>query len=130
MALVLPKIVYPSGGGSTLNFDRPPTDVAAYEYEDYRHDNYSSAGVKESIHQRIDQFYEFTLEWESSGANIDAWATFMAYALQGGTFDYYPDGTSGTHFLYELMDTKWKAARHSLGMYSFKFKMRLAVSWP
>jgi len=131
MALVLPKITWPAGTTTnTLLFILPPTNVASFDYVASRHDNVSSAGVRESIHERIDQFYEFTMGWQTVGTDIDAWATFMAYALQGATFDYYPDATLGAHAVYELWETNGKAAFKQLGRRSFVFKMRLAVSWP
>lgn len=130
MSLALPKIVYPSGGGATLNFIRQPIEVSAFEYEEVRHDNLSSAGVRESVSERIDQFYTFTMPWQTIGADINAWATFMAYALQGGPFDYYPDATINVSYVYLLDDTNWTAAYRSLGLYSFKFRMRLSVGWP
>ena len=89
-----PAIVYPYGTGSaTLMFLRPPTKVPAYSSTVVRHDNVASSGVRESVLERIDNYLELDLDWVGIGADVEAWAQFMSYALQGGLFAYYPDSS-------------------------------------
>lgn len=130
MALVVPKIIYPSGGGTTLTFVYPPRNVPFNPLGATRHDNFSSSGVKEAIHERADTFFEFDMENVLAGTDITNWQTFMQYALQGGTFDYYPDATLGSLTTYFLEDTGWNPTRKSLGIYTFHVKFRKAVAWP
>ncbi len=124
-----PKIVYDAGAGPvTLNFQRPPRFVPAYDYGSVRHDNVSSAGVREAIYERADQFFEFEMEWVAIGSDIQAWNSFMQYALKGGQFSYYPDSSLTTFTNYWLEDTNWTAAYKSLGQYTFKLKLRQVVT--
>ena len=97
-----PAIVYPYGSGTaTLMFQRPPTKVPAYSSTAVRHDNVASSGVRESVLERIDNFLDLDLEWVGIGSDVQAWAQFMNYALQGGVFAYYPD--SSQIQLHELL---------------------------
>ncbi len=130
MSLIVPKIVYPSGGGTTLTFSYPPRMVPAQLYEATRRDNLSSAGVRESIYERLDIFLEFTMEYVKIGADMAAWDAFFVNALAGNAFDYYPDSTQGAFTTYLLEDTNWTAAYKQLGMYTFKVRFRKRVAWP
>ena len=124
-----PAIVYPLGTGSgTLFFQRPPTKVPAFSCLAVRHDNVASSGVRESVLERIDNFLDLDLEWVGIGSDVQAWAQFMSYALQGGVFAYYPDSSQSTFTNYWLEDTNWTAAYKAAGQYSFHLKFRQVVS--
>ena len=124
-----PCIVYPSGPGTaTLNFQRPPSKVPAYSSQAVRHDNVASSGVRESVLERIDNFLDLDLDWVGIGSDVQAWAQFMSYALQGGTFAYYPDRSQSAFTNYWLEDTNWTAAYKAAGLYSFHLRFRLVVS--
>ena len=124
-----PAIVYPLGSGSaTLIFARPPRRVPAYSAVAVRHDNVASSGVRESVLERIDNFLDLELEWVGAGSDVQAWAQFMNYALQGGSFAYYPDSSQPGYTNYWLEDTDWTAAYKAAGQYSFHLKFRQVVS--
>lgn len=129
MALTLPRIVYPSGGSATLSFIYQPRFVPFKVYESIRHDNLSSAGLRESIWERTDEFFEFTMEYVKTGTDVVAWDLFMQSALQGLTFDYYPDGSLSDFTTYVLVDTTWRADYKQLGMHSFNVRFRRHVPW-
>jgi hypothetical protein len=124
-----PKIVYdPGTGPTTLEFVRPPRRVPAYEYRAVRHDNISSAGVREAVLERIDSFLELELDWVTLGADVQKWNQFIQFALGGGQFGYYPDSYLAAFTNYWLEDTNWTAAYKAPGQYSFKLKFRQVVS--
>jgi len=124
-----PCIVYPYGSGSaTLTFRRPPRRVPAYSAVAVRHDNVASSGVRESIFERIDNYLDLDLEWVGVGSDVEAWAQFMNYALQGGLFAYYPDSSQGSFGNYWLEDTNWTAGYKAPGQYAFHLKFRQVVS--
>ena len=124
-----PKIVYDPGTGPVvLGFARPPRKVPAYEYNAVRHDNISSAGVREAVLERIDTFLEFEMDWVAIGADVQAWNQFMQFALGGGQFGYYPDASLPSFTNYWLEDSNWTAAYKSVGQYTFKLKFRQVVS--
>ena len=124
-----PAIVYPYGTGSaTLLFQRPPRRVPAYSSVAVRHDNVAASGVREAVLVRIDNFLELDLEWVGIGSDVQAWAQFMNYALQGGVIAYYPDSSQLTFANYWLEDTNWTAAYKAAGQYSFHLKFRQVVT--
>jgi len=124
-----PAIVYPNGSGSaTLRFQRPPRRVPAYSAVAVRHDNVASSGVRESIFERTDNYLDLDLEWVGGGSDVEAWAQFMNYALQGGLFAYYPDSSQSTFTNYWLEDTNWTAAYKAAGQYGFHLKFRQVVT--
>ncbi len=123
-----PKIVYdPGTGPTTLAFQRQPRKVPAYIYEGVRHDNVASAGVREAVFERLDQFLDFEMEWVAIGSDVIAWASFMSFALNGGQFSYYPDSSLTTFTNYWLEDTTWYSAYKVVGQYSFKLKFRKVI---
>ena len=124
-----PQIVYPFGNSTaTLTFLRPATKVPAYSQKAVRHDNVASSGVRESILERVDNFLDFDMEWVGLGADVTAWAQFMAYALQGGEFQYYPDASQVGFTNYWLEDTDWDAAYRSPGQFTFHLRFRQVVT--
>jgi hypothetical protein len=124
-----PKIIYdPGTGPTTLAFQRPPRRVPAYFLEATRHDNLASSGVRESITERVDRFLEFEMEYVAAGTDLSAWAAFMVYALRGGPFTYYPDGSQPAFINYWLEDADWSADYKSAGQYRFKLKFRQVVT--
>jgi hypothetical protein len=131
VALPLPKIVYTPVGQispSTFSFSRQPRNVAAYNRRATRHDNLSTAGVKEVIVERVDNFLEITMEWVAIGADVNGWDVFMQNALQGAQFSYYPDATQAAYTNYTLEDTDWLPAYKAPGQYTFKMLFRQVVT--
>jgi|SRR5579863_4323943 len=127
--MAYPKIIYNTATGTvTLNFQYPPRRAPAYLYSATRHDNVSSAGVRESIFERLDQFATLEMDWVLSGADVTAWSSFMQYAMNGGPFSYYPDSSQAAFTNYWLEDTNWNAAYKRPGKYSFKVKFRQVVA--
>lgn len=122
-------IVYDSGAGpTTLNFERLPRHVPVYMYEAIRHDNVASSGVRESVTERIDQFFQLEMEYVAAGPDVNNWAAFMKYALSGGQFSYYPDSTQSSFTNFWLEGTSWTAEYKSAGQYTFSLKFRQAVT--
>ena len=127
--MAFPQVIYDPGTGPvTLTFQRPPRKVPAYEFKATRHDNVASSGVRESVLERIDTFLTFEMEWVAIGADIQAWSSFMLFALSGGQFAYYPDASVPSFTNYWLEDTNWTAGWRSAGQYSFRLKFRQVVT--
>ncbi len=124
-----PQIIYDPGTGPTvLAFARPPRKVPAYEYSAVRHDNISSAGVREVVLERMEIFLTLEMEWVGIGADVQAWNQFMEFALAGGQFGYYPDASQPGFTNYWLEDTDWTAAYKAPGQFTFRLKFRQVVS--
>src|SRR5271169_846061 len=124
-----PQIIYVAAGGTiTLQFTHPPSGLPAYYMDAVRHDNIASSGVRESIIERIDNFLEVNMRTVLSGSDVQNWSFFMASALQGNPFSYYPDSTLAAFTNYTLEDTTWDAAWRTPGVYTFKMKLRQVVT--
>ncbi len=128
--MAFPKIIWPSGGGNTLQFVYPPRFVPFRNYKVVRHDNIASSGAKEFVFERRDEFLPFTLEYSKIGADIQAWDSFVLNAIQGNAFDYYADASLAQFTTYTLEDTTWDAAFKSLGLFGFKMVFRKRLGWP
>jgi len=139
-----PKIVYPSGGATTVQFTEPARFFTGSR-KATRHDNTASSGVQERIWERTDTFLLFTMEYVkaplvSSGAfgsyalnsDILNWDSFMIYALQGGAFDFYPDPALAPSDIRVcvLEHTDYNPKWRSLGMFTFDMVFRQRVGWP
>ncbi len=124
-----PKIVYTLDNGTdqTLNFAFPPKQQPAYVKTGVRHDNVSTAGVRESILERIDDFLEFTLDSIRSGADLSDWQGFLDYALTGAPVALYPDSALPTFINYTLEDTETRIEYKSPGVYSLALRFRRYV---
>jgi hypothetical protein len=124
-----PKIVYNPGTGSvTLTFTYPPVQQeGSPKQAAVRIDNISTDGHRQSALRRIDQFLTVNMNFVALG-DVSGWVTFMAYALGGGSFSYYPDASQSTNTTYVLEDTDWSPDWKSTARYAFKFVMRKAVT--
>lgn len=124
-----PKIVYTLDDGTdqTLNFLFPPKQQPAYVKTAVRHDNISTAGVRESILERVDEFLEFTMDSIRTGADLESWQGFLDQALTGAPFAFYPDGAQPAFVNYALENTESRIEYKSPGVYSLALKFRRYV---
>lgn len=125
-----PKIVYTPAGGTeqTLNFVSPPTRQPSSWKSAVRHDNVSSAGVRESVLERVDQFLEINLDWIRAGADLVNWQAFLDHALTGAGFTYYPDASIASFTNCVLEDTEARVEFKAAGVYALTLKFRMAPS--
>ncbi len=124
-----PKIVYTPIGGTaqTLNFSAPPRQQPGYSKTAVRHDNISTAGVRESVLERIDTFLEFTVDYIRAGSDLAAWSAFLDYALTGAPFSYYPDSSQSGSQSYLLENTDATIQYKGPRVYSLAVKFRALV---
>jgi hypothetical protein len=123
-----PKIVYnPGSGNVTLTFSRPVRNVPSVDKRADRTDSISTAGVKQTILRRVDEFLTFDLDYVPL-ADMAAWSSFMDYALAGKSFDYYPDASQSAFTTYTLESTTFTAAYRAAGAVHFSLEFRKVVS--
>ena len=124
-----PKIVYtPTGGAEqTLSFTSAPRQLPGYSKNAIRHDNISTAGVRESVLERIDAFLELNVDYIQAGTDLAAWSAFLDFALAGAPFAYYPDASQSDFINCLLEDTGGTVAYMAPGIYSVKVKFRQQV---
>ena len=118
----------PATWGATLTFLRPPRSVPGKVLKAVRTETITSAGVKEILLQRLDEFLSFTMAWVKLGADAAAWDAFMNSALQGNAFDYYPDASLPDFSTWTLEDTDYERAYRSAGEFTFAVNFRKFVS--
>ncbi len=125
-----PKIVYTPSGGTeqTLNFASPPRQLPGYEKVAVRHDNVSTAGVRESVLERTDAFMEFVMEYIHAGSELANWQAFLDHALTGAPFAYYPDAALAAFTNYLLEDTEAKLEWKAPSLFTMRIKMRKHIS--
>ncbi len=115
---IYPKIVYPSGGGTTLYFQYPPRNVPAYSSKATRYDARSGYGTHWVALSRVDHYLAFDMPFIQAGADASNWQQFLDWAAGGANFDYYPDAGSGGSTSYFVEDDGDRAlAYRSPGMY-------------
>lgn len=99
----LPMIAWPASGPSGfLNFTYPPIEKPmpqgneGDEIEGVRVDSITVSGLRQSMYYRTDEFKHLIMKFVPI-VDIDNWKAFIQYAVQGGSFLYYPDSTGSTY---------------------------------
>jgi hypothetical protein len=118
-----------SGQPQTLSFVFPPTSKPRFSQQATRNDVFSTAGNRQTVVQRINQTFPITMSNILDGADADAWNQFLAWALTGGEFVYFPDATnpdnSDTCF---MVDTTAQLVFVSTGIWSLSCTFQVEIS--
>ena len=126
MPLPLPKIIYDPGTGvTTLAFTFPPVQKPLLDdREATRHDSITSSGLRQSALERVDIVKNLMMEFVP-WADMPAWGAFIDYAIQGGTFQYFPDSSLSAFQTWELVDSNFKPSYSVRGISKFTLVLRL-----
>jgi hypothetical protein len=102
----LPMIRWPaSSPTNTLNFTYPPVEKPGIDDEEgVRVDSVTLSGLKQSMWYRTDIFRHVILKFVPM-ADLANWKSFFDYALQGGSFLYYPDSTLAVYDEWQMEDS-------------------------
>ena len=126
----IPKIVYPSGGGTTLIFAFPPVNVKAHNDKAVRHDTVMSGGKRQSLLERSEEFLELDMTLVPEGTDaakgeVDAWKAWWDAIKDGTNFDFFPDKDLGGNTTYITEDTEFEPELMVRGpVRSFEFELR------
>jgi hypothetical protein len=125
MAYLIPQIAYDAGLGLTfLNFTYPDVQKPMADPLDaLRHDSITSSGLRQTVTERVDTLKDVNLE-NIPWVDLPALATFMNYAIGGGSFRYYPDVTASAYDTWELVDTKFDPKWNARGLSKCTLKLR------
>jgi len=131
MAFPVPKIVFDPGSGAvTLNFTYPDTQKPKGDpLQAVRHDSVSSSGIRQCMVERVDTLKNVNVE-NIPWADLPNWQVFAAYAVQGGSFAYYPDATSSNFQTWELTDDNYDPKFNAFGLSKLTLKLRLVPGGP
>lgn len=102
----IPKITYPAAAPTTtVTFTLPPLKkpgpYGVMDQEGVGTASISISGQKQVMWWRTDQFFHVTFD-DVPWADMAMWQAFIDYALQGGTFLYYPDAAGTAYDEYWL----------------------------
>ena len=120
----LPKIVY--GSSVTLQCARGPVGFECF-YQARVHDNLSTSGkVRERVMENADMLIAFDMPNMLVSDDYPTWATFMATALTGASFKFYPNAALSDYYnCVDESNGEWKAARNGPGKYAASFLFRI-----
>jgi len=126
MAYPIPRITYDAGSGTVIvdptypNVQKPYLD----DFEAVRHDSISTSGVRSSMVERVDRIRNVNFN-NVPWADLPMWDAFFSYAVEGGSFVYYPDVTATAFATWELVDDKVSFSFVCRGVSKFEMHMRL-----
>lgn len=125
MPYPIPKITFDDGSGpATLTFTYPDIQKPkADPLQALRHDSISSSGIRQCMVERVDTLKTVQVE-NVPWADMPAWQVFMAYAVQGGSFTYYPDAAAANFQTWELVDDNFDPKFNSFGLSKLTLKLR------
>ena len=127
MSFALPKIVYtPAGGGATtLQFVWGPVDFDCY-WDARLHDNLSTSGlVRERVVENADLLISFQMPHMVVDTAMPAWATFLSFALLGGSFQFFPSAALADNYNCVLEDLGWHPKRNAPKKYASTIILRI-----
>lgn len=120
-----PKIVYDAGAGPvTLQCVDGPKDFHCY-YKSRVHDNVATSGYRERVFEHSDMLISFTMPAMTVGDALPAWNAFMTWALQGGTFNFYPNSQLADYYHCVVEGDGFDPVRVGPGRYSATFTFRI-----
>jgi hypothetical protein len=108
MSTYYPQITYPASAPvTTVSFTLPPLKkpgpYGVMDQEGVGTASITVSGKRQVMWWRTDQFFHLmiTAPW----ADMAMWQAFIDYALQGGSFLYYPDRTGTAYDEYTIEDS-------------------------
>lgn len=104
----------------TLSFRYPPTTKPRFNQKAVRQDTFSTGGVRQTVLQRVNDVQPIQMKNIMRGRDADSWAKFLAVAVTGVPFTYYPDeSNSHDSSVCFLVETDAQLTFVSSGIYSF-----------
>jgi len=109
MSSFYPKIAYPAAAPTTtVTFTTPPVKkpgpYPTADQEGVGAASIALGGNKQVMWWRTDTFFHLIMD-DVPWADMSMWEAFVQYALQGGSFLYYPDSTGTAYDEYWLDDS-------------------------
>lgn len=121
------KIVYTPDGGeeTTLTFARGPVDFTPF-VQGRVNDNLSTSGaVRERVTAAVDILISWQMPHMVLAGDIEQWGAFMAFALPGGQFRFYPCDSLTDYYNCVLEDQGWRPKRNAPRKYGSTVVVRV-----
>jgi hypothetical protein len=117
----------PSTWGIALIFTYPGKDFPYSNRDWHGHDEFSTAGVQQSITWYVDNLLDFTMPFIQDGNDVAAWDQFLAVAIQRVPWDFYIDSTQPQYITVIMTTTKPKLAYKAPGLWTVDIQARQAI---
>jgi len=120
-----PQLIYnPGSGNVTIVFTRGPQNFKPY-FNGRVHDNLSTSGkVRERVVENLDILIGFEMQHQVADDDMATWGPFLAFALAGNSFKFYPNQGLTDYYNCVLEDAnwepKWNAPKKYASAYTFR----------
>lgn len=117
MAFAYPQVKWPAASPTaTLQFTYPPINkpgpYGVMDQEAVGSVSITLSGKRQVLNLRTDQFFHLIFDATVPWADMAAWQIFIQYAIDGGSFLYYPD-SGGTAYDEYILEDAGGSARNS-----------------
>jgi glutamine phosphoribosylpyrophosphate amidotransferase len=126
----IPKIIYPSGGGTTITFDLPAEgDPLGEKMTASNITTTSTDGSLQNIQNYQEELIDVKVSYQTK-TTADAFRTFFeSHASEKKSFDYYSSSDEAITGVYTMVDNSIDFDRQAPGagsdfIYGWKFKIR------
>ena len=117
----------PHSWGATLVFTFPGREFPYSNREWKGHDEFSYAGLQQSITWYVDRILDFRLPYIQDGIDVAAWDQFLAVAVRRIPWDFYLDSTQAQYQTVIMMDANPKLAYYAPGLWTASITARRAI---
>jgi hypothetical protein len=125
-AISQPQIIYnPGSGNVTLAFKRGPQNFLP-AWSPRVHDNLSTSGAaRERVVENLDILINFDMQHILVSDDMGGWESFLAFALAGGQFNFYPNAATTDYYHCVDESAKSELKYTGPGKYSKSFTFRI-----
>jgi len=126
----IPKIIYPSGGGTTITYTIPVADDPENEeVRAFNKTSISQSGAVQNVQDRIEETITVKFRFVSETLTNSTRTFFTTSGSTKATFDFYTHASEAGFETYYLVDDVFKPKRvapagSSTFLYDFDLKMR------
>lgn len=118
-------IYNPGSGNVTLAFLRGPQNFKPY-FNGRVHDNLATSGqYRERVVENLDILVSFEMQHHIIDGDLPGWAAFLAFALAGGQFTFYPNAALTDNYNCVLEDANWEPKVNAPRKYAASFVFRV-----
>jgi hypothetical protein len=117
----------PTVWGNTIIFTFPGRNFPYTNRDAKIHDEFSTAGVQQSICWYVDNIMDFSMPYVQDGNDVAGWDQFLAYAVQRCPWDFYRDSTQSQYVTLIMTTTNPKLAYRAPGLWTVDIKARQAI---
>lgn len=108
----------------TLNFERGPQGFTC-SFQTRKNDNLATSGIRERVLEGNDILIGFTMGHLLVLEDLDEWAAFQKFALEGGQFEFHPNADLADFYHCVSEDEGFEFEKVGPGRYAAAFHFRV-----